>query len=221
MNYLSNTQVLVLTLAVSFGIYVGIQIVLVVLKYVSNSINGSRTYYGEGNYSHSPNQSGCSIILILLLGAGLLFMAYRTNLVQDFLVARDRKVKDNNGLPELTVPQKTKFGIEDAKSKPSKAGAPPIDDSEHDSPEPEPHILEIHTHEDWGEAEKQMRYFAQQNLQTGYYVDEAADGTTVYKVFLGTYNSLTDAYQAKQSYDFGVAIVRPVEAHINLIYYQG
>jgi hypothetical protein len=202
-----------------FGIIMGGQIILTLTKYIAQMLRQDRpmSYYGEENYPHRT--SGCGSTFLLLLAAGaIIFMAYRSKPIQALLAEPNRNNRSEQGsTPKYSqqsgnVPEQKIYANTEVEQEINHI------EQEHDSPDPTPHILQMNTHDEWTDAEMQMRYFAQYQLKTGYYTEETDNGDVVFRVFLGAYNSLTDAYKIKANLGFEQAIIVPAE-NLNLVYY--
>jgi hypothetical protein len=219
------------------GAVLGITIILILLKIISSIfsglIGGFRRDYPPTYDEREPRRSGCFIPFVLLISLGV--FGVKTLHDQGILRPNIEVVKPAQTTPATTPPASVPLQSLPPRE-PDYDEVPEYDDMPEDSdmvepemtkennesfgePEPNnPHLLQTNFFFDASNARRRMSELAEYELEVGMYLKEV-DGRTGYGVYVGPFNSRTEALEMKAAHGLKGDVI-PCD-QLQLLRYEG
>jgi cell division septation protein DedD len=219
MRQIDNTQLLIAAAIFVLGLSAGIRLVLTLVRLLSGNMR--QHYYDYDDRNHLPSRSNDSSsclggLFLIIFSAVVLYGAFQTKFVQAFIK------KDDQDSTTIEVPIKTRYvgptdamtsvHIEDEEPEPSVEVLPEENNiTSLEAPEIDPHIIQVGAFTSEENANHCMEAFANQGFKTGFVLDESSEGDPVYKVFLGEFSSMAEAYIVQNKYVNNASFIRRAE----------
>lgn len=219
------------------GAVLGIAIILILLKIISSIfsglIGGVRRDYPPTYDEREPRRSGCFIPFVLLIA--LIVFGAKALRDQGILRPNIEVEKPEQTTPATTPPTSVPFQSlpprePDYDEVPEHDDYPeasisydpeeePTDSPALNEPEPtNPHLLQTNFFFDASNARRRMSELAEYELEVGMYLKEV-DGRTGYGVYVGPFNSRTEALEMKAAHGLKGDVI-PCD-QLQLLRYEG